>query len=306
MSVFNIALKDRTRTSFYFDFVFVICSLLCQIDLRSTTTVDVLDEASGTTFTKLTSLSPSPTGISGAIRLTSCLYVTVLRDTSCSTTQGLRHDQKPEKGPRHEIDVKQLKVQTGGRSLGAGGFGAVQIGEWRGSRVAVKIIHSRGANRERMVRELRREAAVHQDLQYAFIAQLYGACTKGDNLGLVMELAPGGSLDEYLLNSSNPLDSALQIAFLYDIARGMSFLHEEGILHRDLKSANVLMFENSRLKLCDFGLAKVKEESSGRTGVGTAQWMAPELLMSERGSSSEQSDVYRWVSVIVEYIGRLS
>lgn len=218
----------------------------------------------------------------------------------------MRRDQKPEKGSRREIDVKQLKVQTDARFLGAGGFGVVEIGEWRGSRVAVKMIHSRGTNRESMVHELRREAAVHQDLQYAFIVQLFGACTKGDILGLVMELAPGGSLGEYLLNSSEPLDNALQVAFLYDIARGMSFLHDEGILHRDLKSANVLMFEKSRLKLCDFGLAKVKEESSGLTGVGTAQWMAPELLMSKPGSSSEQSDVYRWVSVIVEYIARLS
>lgn len=144
-----------------------------------------------------------------------------------------------------------------------------------------------------MARELRREAAVHQDLHYAFIVHLYGACTKGDDLGLVMELAPGGSLDKYLLKDSRPLGIALQVAFLYDIARGMNFLHEEGILHRDLKSANVLMFENSRLKLCDFGLAKVKEESSGLTGIGTAQWMAPELLMLEQGSSSEQSDIYR-------------
>ncbi|CBJ34024.1 protein kinase, TKL group [Ectocarpus siliculosus] len=107
-------------------------------------------------------------------------------------------------------------------------------------------------------------------------------------------LASRGSLRENLHSSSEPLAHALQTAFLYDIARGMSFLHKKGILHRDLKSANVLMFANGRLKLCDFGLSKIKTESSSRSkrgAVGTAQWMSPEEM--DESPASERTDLYR-------------
>lgn len=134
---------------------------------------------------------------------------------------------------------------------------------------------------------------MHCRLGYPFIVQLLAASTRGPKLCLVMELATGGSLSKFLRNRARErLDYALQVAFLHDIARGMNFLHDEGILHRDLKSANVLVFEHLRLKLCDFGLAKIQMEGSSVTGLGTAQWMAPELL-GGRGTSTEQSDVYR-------------
>lgn len=92
-----------------------------------------------------------------------------------------------------------------------------------------------------------------------------------------MELARAGSLEKYLRSSSEPLEHALQVAFLHDVARGMGFLHRKGILHRDLKSADVLSFANDRLKICDFVLSKIKTVSSSRSNaVGTTQWMSPE------------------------------
>lgn len=144
------------------------------------------------------------------------------------------------------------------------------------------------------VRALQKEIRLHSSLHFDHVAQLYAASTIPPHLCMVMELASGGSLSGYLHSTTEPLAHALQNAFLYDIARGMSFLHTKGILHRDLKSANVLVFDNVRLKLCDFGLSKVKAETSIRSmrgPVGTAQWMSPEEM--DEGLANESTDVYR-------------
>eukprot|EP00903_Cladosiphon_okamuranus_P014201 g13194.t1 len=109
----------------------------------------------------------------------------------------------------------------------------------------------------------------------------------------------GGSLWDFLHSSSEPLTHALQAALLLDIARGMSFLHIKGIVHRDLESANVLVFNNLRLKLCDFGLSKGKTETSSRSKLGpagTAQWTSPEEM--DEGPANELTDVYSYYGVV--------
>lgn len=76
----------------------------------------------------------------------------------------------------------------------------------------------------------------------------------------------------------------------------MKYLHNRDVLHRDLKSTNVLVFEKDHLKLCDFGLAKLRgnvESITPHRGVGTVQWMSPEEF--SEGSSTRQTDVYRLV-----------
>lgn len=128
---------------------------------------------------------------------------------------------------------------------------------------------------------------------------MFAASTIAPHLCLVVELATGGSLQQCLHSSSEPLAHPLQTAFLYDIARGMSFLHLRGIPHRALKSANVLMFANGRLKLCDFGLSKVKTDLSSRStrgAVGTTLWMSPEEMSGS--PANERTDLYRWKMMV--------
>lgn len=105
-----------------------------------------------------------------------------------------------------------------------------------------------------------------------------------------------GNLRDYLHRLDKPLSYAMQAALLYDISRGMKYLHDMNVLHRDLKSANVLVFMNDRLKLCDFGLAKLNGEGATITshrGFGTVQWMPPEAFNETPATS--QGDVYRLV-----------
>ncbi|CAN0184565.1 unnamed protein product, partial [Ectocarpus sp. 8 AP-2014] len=214
----------------------------------------------------------------------------------------LRNDERAELTGWAEIDYGADLDFEGSNILGSGAFGEVRTAKWNGANVAVKHLLVHGIHSD-IVRALRKEVRLHSSLHFDHVVQLYAASTIPPHLCLVIELASGGSLWDYLHSSSEPLSHALQTAFLYDIALGMSFLHTKGILHRDLKSANVLMFENRRLKLCDFGLSKVKTEASSRskTGpVGTAQWMSPEEM--DESPANERTDVYSFGIVCFEVV----
>lgn len=107
------------------------------------------------------------------------------------------------------------------------------------------------------IRALRRQLQLQLQANFPkndFIVPLY--------LGLLMELAPGGSLPSYVRASSNPLEESLQLEFMYDIARGMRTSHKRHILHGNLNSSKVLVYPNNRLKVCDLGLSKISCNAS--------------------------------------------
>ncbi|CAM9343024.1 unnamed protein product [Ectocarpus fasciculatus] len=219
--------------------------------------------------------------------------------------KALRNDERSELTEWDEIDFDKDLDFEGSSRLGSGGFGEVCTAKWNGSDVAVKRLLAGDLHRDD-VRILRKEIRIHSNLRFDHVVQLYAASTIPPRLCLVVELASRGSLRQNLHSTSEPLAHSLQTAFLYDIARGMSFLHKKGILHRDLKSANVLMFANGRLKLCDFGLSKIKTESSSRSkrgAVGTAQWMSPEEM--DESPASERTDLYSFGVVCFEVITRI-
>ncbi|CAB1111401.1 unnamed protein product [Ectocarpus sp. CCAP 1310/34] len=203
-----------------------------------------------------------------------------------------------------EIDYDNDLDFEGSIRLGSGSFGVVTTAKWNGSDVAVKYLRE-DDNRD-LIRAIRKEIRTHASLRFDHVVQLYAASTIAPNLCMVMEYASEGSLWQYLHSTRKPLAHPLQTAFLFDIARGLMFLHNKGILHRDLKSANVLVFANRRLKLCDFGLSKVIEESSSRSKrgpVGTTAWMSPEAI---NGSAATQlTDVYSFGVVCYEVATRM-
>ncbi|CAN0355048.1 unnamed protein product, partial [Ectocarpus sp. 13 AM-2016] len=193
--------------------------------------------------------------------------------------KALRYDERSELTAWDEIDYDKDLDFEGSTRLGSGGFGEVRTAKWNGSDVAVKRLLADGLDRDD-VRALRKEVCIHANLHFDHVVQLYAAYTIAPNLCLVVEFASEGSLRQYLSSTNEPLAHALQTAFLFDIARGMWYLHKKGIWHRDLKSANVLIFANGRLKLCDFGLSKIMAESSKRSiqgAVGAEQWIAQQM-----------------------------
>lgn len=128
------------------------------------------------------------------------------------------------------------------------------------------------------------------------IIQLYGICISQPYC-LVMEFAAKGSLYA-VLHSNEQMDWPRRLKIAAGIAKGLAYLHNQNpvILHRDIKSMNVLLDESYTAKLTDFGLAKIKDTAASAStaigAVGTLHWMAPELFDEDDGHYTKACDVY--------------
>ncbi|KAF9970518.1 hypothetical protein BGZ73_006774 [Actinomortierella ambigua] len=128
-------------------------------------------------------------------------------------------------------------------------------------------------------------------LRHKHIIQFYHDHEQDGRLYLIMDLAEMGSLANQIVNSK--LDWPTKTRLAHEIARGLQYIHGEDVLHRDLKSANVLLTKHMEVKLCDFGFATIGSVTATQTGstMGTLRWLAPELL-STRPKYSTKSDIY--------------
>jgi serine/threonine protein kinase len=107
---------------------------------------------------------------------------------------------------------------------------------------------------------------------------------KKPNLCIVTEFVQLGSLRDRLTDRSVKLPWGQRIAMLRSAAMGVNYLHslEAAVIHRDLKSSNLLVDENLNVKVADFGFARLKEENATMTRCGTPCWTAPEIIRGER------------------------
>ncbi len=198
-----------------------------------------------------------------------------------------------EKIVKHQeglIPYSSLKL---GKKLGQGGFGVVYQGTWRMTDVAIKELIPEKLTPESS-NEFEIEAQTMKNLRHPNIVQFYGFCVS-PKYCIVMEYMPNGSLFD-LLHSSQTLLWDMRMRIAIEMAKGLIYLHEENIVHRDIKSLNVLLDEHYRARLTDFGLSKVKTETrsvstKSSQAVGTIPWMAPELF-SRRAVFSKKSDIY--------------
>jgi serine/threonine protein kinase len=135
--------------------------------------------------------------------------------------------------------------------------------------------------------------------------QFVAACKKPPVFCIITEFMAGGSLRKYLHQQephSVPLNLVLKLAL--DIARGMSYLHSQGILHRDLKSENILLGEDMSVKVADFGISCLESQcGSGKGFTGTYRWMAPEMIKEEH--HTRKVDVYSFGIVMWEILTAL-
>ncbi len=175
---------------------------------------------------------------------------------------------------------------------GKGGAGVVYQGTWRHSDVAVKQLLSDSLSAD-VKTEFEIESKIMSRLRAPNIVQFYGY-TLSPRYCIVMEYMPKGSLFS-VLHSAQELTWPVRVRIAVDMARGLAFLHQENILHRDIKSLNVLLTEHDNAKLTDFGLSRVKSEAQSTStqggSAGTLAWMAPELATSDDGCT-KQSDIY--------------
>lgn len=153
-----------------------------------------------------------------------------------------------------EIDFKELKLI---KQISEGGYGMIYIGKWKELTVAVKILKKEAIN-DYSIRDFLTECKVMQALRHPNICNFLGACTKKPHYALVLEFCKRGSLWNIIQNRDLHLSWDERIRFSIEIAKGCYYLHsfEPPILHRDLKSLNVLVDEFFTVKLADFGWTK--------------------------------------------------
>ncbi|KAF9970646.1 hypothetical protein BGZ73_006627 [Actinomortierella ambigua] len=190
----------------------------------------------------------------------------------------------------HLEDVSQSDLQIDGL-IGSGSYGVVFKGRYQARKVAIKRFRFDAHEAHRA--EIEREIGVLKSLQDRYIIQYYGVIRDNNNISLITEYAEGGSLRNTIA-SGDLTDWNTKRRIAQEIASGLAFIHHKNIIHRDLKSDNVLLTRYKEVRLCDFGLAVVKKSSEAHltnTLRGTLLWQAPELLTAQP-AYSPMSDMY--------------
>ncbi|KAG6652108.1 L-type lectin-domain containing receptor kinase IX.1-like [Carya illinoinensis] len=187
--------------------------------------------------------------------------------------------------------------------LGQGGFGGVYKGFLSDSNIFVAIKRvSKGSKQG--IKEYAAEVKIISRLRHRNLVQLIGWCHERRELLLVYEFMPNGSLDSHLFKEERLLMWEARYKIAQGLASSLLYLHEgweQCVVHRDIKSSNIMLDSNFNAKLGDFGLARLVDHAKGsQTTVlaGTFGYMAPECVTT--GKASKESDVYSFGIVALE------
>lgn len=208
---------------------------------------------------------------------------------------------KTEEGQKrnYRIDFKSLVL---GQLIGSGSFGHVYSGEYRGADVAIKKLKHQKMNKQQL-EEFSQESAVMVGLRHPNIVLFMGVCIDPPDLCIITEFMARGSLHDVLHNDKLQLPFPLLRNMIVDVLKGLQFIHSAGIIHRDLKSPNLLVDKNWTIKIADFGLSCAKSESKDDAQISLL-WTAPEVLLQEKGCYTEKSDIYSFGVIMWEIMSR--
>ncbi|KAG6591461.1 Serine/threonine-protein kinase EDR1, partial [Cucurbita argyrosperma subsp. sororia] len=197
-----------------------------------------------------------------------------------------------------EIPWEDLHI---GERIGIGSYGEVYRADWNGTEVAVKKFLDQDLSGAALV-QLKCEVEIMLRLRHPNVVLFMGAVTRPPHFSILTEFLPRGSLYRLLHRPNSQLDEGRRLKMALDVAKGMNYLHTSHptIVHRDLKSPNLLVDKNWVVKVCDFGLSRVKQNTflSSKSTAGTPEWMAPEVLRNE--PANEKCDVYSFGVILWE------
>ncbi|KAF8391339.1 hypothetical protein HHK36_023643 [Tetracentron sinense] len=202
------------------------------------------------------------------------------------------------------IDLSQLYL---GLSFSSGAHSRLYHGIYKNEPVAVKIIRQpdddeNGVMGARFEKEFNREVTLLSRLHHQNVIKLLGASRKPTVFCIITEYLSGGSLRAFLHKlARKPLPLQKLIAIALDIARGLEYIHSQGVIHRDLKPENILFDQDFHLKVADFGIACEEASCDKLTeDPGTFRWMAPEMIKHK--SYGRKVDVYSFGLVLWEMV----
>lgn len=214
----------------------------------------------------------------------------------------------PDKRVSPEIRPSELKKED---LIGSGSFGAVWRGRWRNQEVAIKICKVTSSSDAKM---LKGEISYLCRLRNHRLVSFLGFAHQHDCAIIVMEFMPGGSLSQLLFSECaaqcskrNALTFDRRSAMGAQIAEGLSYLHEVKVIHRDLKTMNVVLDDGLNCKICDFGLTVSLERTHVTVlGVqGSPRYMAPEQLEADSAKVArinEKVDIWQMGCVLLELL----
>jgi len=183
--------------------------------------------------------------------------------------------------------------------ISEGSAGTVFLGYYFGTPVAIKKLFALADNQKHLVA---REFAMLTGVNHPNIVQFLGICDHSSGIYLITEYIEHGDLFDLLVFSGSSIDWKTKAKISLQIAQACYYLHGKSIIHRDLKSQNVLIAEGNKVKLCDLGLATVIENNKRMTVCGTNEWMAPEIALEDK--YDERVDVFSFGIVMVELINQ--
>ncbi|KAG7569279.1 Leucine-rich repeat [Arabidopsis thaliana x Arabidopsis arenosa] len=200
--------------------------------------------------------------------------------------------------------IKKLESLNEEHIIGCGGFGTVyKLSMDDGNVFALKRIVKLNEGFDRF---FERELEILGSIKHRYLVNLRGYCNSPTSKLLLYDYLPGGSLDEALHKRGDQLDWDSRVNIIIGAAKGLAYLHHDcspRIIHRDIKSSNILLDGNLEARVSDFGLAKLLEdEESHITTIvaGTFGYLAPEYMQS--GRATEKTDVYSFGVLVLEVL----
>jgi serine/threonine protein kinase len=204
--------------------------------------------------------------------------------------------------PTSLASFKQLSWSSfkGLQKIGEGAYALVHEALLNGERVAVKEVKGVGAEADEAYVQHVNEVRVMSSLCSGYVVHMYGASLDRCKPFVAMEFVPRGTLFDYLASEAE-IDWARRWELARDVALGLNYLHSlsPALLHRDLKSHNLLLDVAYRVKLCDFGLAVPAEPAPEPIACGTPRWSAPEVN-AETSPYTTKADIYSFGIVLWE------
>ncbi|KAG2301718.1 hypothetical protein Bca52824_030369 [Brassica carinata] len=258
-------------------------------------------------------IHPHHSGDGDAIKLTVAAS-SVGGGTESSHSQTANSDIHVVESGNLVISIQVLRNVTNNFSeeniLGRGGFGTVYKGELHdGTKIAVKRMEPSAVS-DKGLEEFKSEITVLTKMRHRHLVALLGYCLDGNEKLLVYEYMPQGTLSQHLFHwkeeERKPLDWTRRLAIALDVARGVEYLHtlaHQSFIHRDLKPSNILLGDDMRAKVSDFGLVRLAPEGkySIETRVaGTFGYLAPEYAVT--GRVTTKVDIFSLGVILMELI----